>query len=174
MNASRTMMLAACGLLLTTQAHADSPLLWQNNSLTYLYGKNFKVEPAIQQTITFEHASGWNWGDLFLFVDQKFFNGAENGAGDTRSFYGEFSPRLSFGKLLGKDLSFGPVKDVLLAATYEFGEDETEAYLLGPGFDLDVPGFNFFKLNFYYRQPDGDRVDRNGDGKPDGSGGSRS
>ena len=49
MNASRTMMLAACGLLLTTQAHADSPLLWQNNSLTYLYGKNFKVEPAIQR-----------------------------------------------------------------------------------------------------------------------------
>ncbi|MGK8438768.1 outer membrane protein OmpK [Ectopseudomonas hydrolytica] len=170
MNPTRATLLAAGSLLLATQAQADGPLLWQNNSLSYLYGKNFKVEPAIQQTLTFEHASGWSWGDVFFFVDQKFFNGAQNGAGDSRSFYGELSPRLSFGKLLGKDLSFGPIKDVLLAATYEFGEDETEAYLLGPGFDLAIPGFNFFKLNFYYRQPDGNRADRDGDGKPDGSG----
>ena len=170
MNRKTTTLLAASSLLLTAQAQADSPLLWQNNSLSYLYGKNFKVEPAIQQTVTFEHASGWNWGDVFLFVDQKFFNGAENSVGDDRSFYGELTPRLSLGKLSNHDLSFGPIKDVLLAASYEFGEDEVEAYLIGPGFDLDVPGFNFFKLNFFYRTPDGDRADRNGDGKPDGSG----
>lgn len=170
MNRNAPSLLLAGSLLLAAQAHADSPLLWQNNSLTYLYGKHFKVEPAIQQTLTFEHASGWSWGDAFLFVDQKFFNGAENGAGDSRSFYGELSPRLSFGKLLGQDLAFGPVRDVLLAATYEFGEDEAEAYLIGPGLDLDIPGFNFFKLNVYYRKPDGDRPDRDGDGRPDGSG----
>lgn len=170
MNRKTATLLAAGSLLLAAQAQADSPLLWQNNSLSYLYGKNFKVEPAIQQTVTFEHASGWSWGDVFLFVDQKFFNGEENSVGDDRSFYGELTPRLSLGKLSGRDLSFGPIKDVLLAATYEFGEDEVEAYLIGPGFDLDIPGFNFFKLNFFYRTPDGDRADRNNDGKPDGSG----
>lgn len=41
--------------------------------------------------------------------------------------------------------------------TYENGEDDSEAYLIGPGFDLAVPGFNFFTLNFYYRQTEGSR-----------------
>lgn len=68
--------------MLTTPAMAADLMLWQNNSLTYLYGKNFAVdsgedgrEASIQQTITFEHASGWSWGDMFLFVDHKWFNG---------------------------------------------------------------------------------------------------
>ncbi|WP_282376791.1 outer membrane protein OmpK [Pseudomonas sp. PS01302] len=170
MNRTKISLLLASSLLCAAQAQADSPLLFQNNSLTYLYGKNFKVEPDVQQTLTFEHASRWTWGDLFLFVDQKVFNGKENSAGDKRSFYGELSPRLSFGNLFNRDLSFGPIKDVLLATTFEFGEDEAEAYLIGPGFALNVPGFNYANLNFYYRKPDGNRVDRNNDGRPDGTG----
>ncbi len=83
----------AAGLLGGSQAMA-SPLLWQNNSLTYLYGKNFAVDAGeIQQTLTFEHASGWTWGDVFLFVDNKWFNGLSGSDGHT--YYGEFSPRAS-------------------------------------------------------------------------------
>ena len=33
--------------------------------------------------------------------------------------------------------------------TYERGEGDNEAYLIGPGFDLAIPGFNYFTLNFY-------------------------
>ncbi len=139
------------GLLAGGQAVASDLLQWQNNSLTYLYGQNFKVDPEIQQTATFEHASGWSVGDLFFFVDGiKYNTDAVNGAGDGHSFYGEFSPRLSFGKLFNSTLSFGPIKDVLLATTYEFGEDDVDAYLIGPGFD-------YFSLNFYHRQTDGGR-----------------
>ena len=61
----------AASLLMTGQAMA-SPMLWQNNSLTYLYGKNFAVDAGeIQQTVTFEHASGWtgNKGSHFHHVD---------------------------------------------------------------------------------------------------------
>lgn len=147
------------GLLLGGPAAADL-MQWQDNSLTYLYGKNYKVDPGIEQTITFEHASGWSIGDLFLFVDSIHFNGGRNGAGDSRTFYGEITPRLSFGKLLDRPLRFGPVKDVLLAATYEFGEDDVDAYLLGPAVDLDLPGFDYFQLNAYYRRPDGGRDGR--------------
>ncbi len=125
---------------------------------TYLYGKNFKINPPIQQTFTLEHASGWTWGDLFIFFDQINYNGKEDASNGKNTYYGEITPRLSFGKLTGADLSFGPVKDVLLAGTYEFGEGDTEAYLLGPGFDLAIPGFDYFQLNFYYRKPDGNRV----------------
>ncbi len=35
--------------------------------------------------------------------------------------------------------------------TYEFGEGNNNAYLIGPGFDLNVPGFDYFQLNFYQR-----------------------
>lgn len=153
---NRTMplsLLLAGSLLSTADVYADNPLLWQNNSLSYLYGKNFKVEEPIQQTVTFEHASGWSWGDIFLFVDNKWFNGESGNAGHT--YYGEFSPRLSLGKISGSDLSFGPIQDVLIGATYERGENRNRNYLLGPAVDLNVPGFDRLGINVYYRKPDG-------------------
>ncbi|MDG9929400.1 MULTISPECIES: outer membrane protein OmpK [unclassified Pseudomonas] len=154
---ARGLTLAAT-LLASSQALAADLLQWQDNSLTYLNGIDFRIDPPRQQTVTFEHASGWSFGDLFIFVDGiKYNTEATNGAGDGHTFYGEISPRLSLGKISGADLSFGPIKDVLLAATYEFGEDDVDAYLLGPAVDLDIPGFDFFQLNTYYREPDGKR-----------------
>ncbi|MBD8094603.1 hypothetical protein IFT48_31885 [Pseudomonas fluorescens] len=159
MNRSFTTSLTLTSSMLASgQALAEGFLLWQDNSLTYLYGKEFKVDPPKQQIITFSHASGWTFGDLYMFVDSiKYNTDATNGAGDGHSFYGEFSPRLSLGKISGADLSFGPIKDVLIAATYEFGEDDRESYLLGPALDLKVPGFDYFQLNTYYRRTDGNR-----------------
>ncbi|HWV11226.1 MAG TPA: outer membrane protein OmpK [Pseudomonas sp.] len=162
MNRTLSSLMLASGLLVGGQAVAGDLLQWQNNSLSYLYGHDFKIDPEIQQTITFEHASGWSVGDLFLFVDTiKYNTDATNGAGDGHTFYGEISPRLSFGKLLDTKLQFGPVTDVLLAMTYEFGEDDVDAYLIGPGFDLAIPGFDYFQLNTYLRTPDGDRDGKN-------------
>lgn len=150
--------LSLAATLASGQALAADLLQWQDNSLTYLNGIDFKVDPPKQQTVTFEHASGWSFGDLFVFVDGiKYNTEATNGAGDGHTFYGEISPRLSLGKISGADLSFGPVKDVLLAATYEFGEDDVESYLLGPAIDLDIPGFDYFQLNTYLRTTDGRR-----------------
>lgn len=152
------LLILAGGILMAGQSMADNLLQWQDNSLTYLNGTDFKVDPPRQQTVTFEHASGWSFGDLFVFVDViKFNTQASNAAGDGRSYYGEVSPRFSFSKMTGADLSFGPIKDVLLAATYEFGEDDSESYLLGPAIDLNIPGFDYFQLNTYYRETDGKR-----------------
>ena len=152
----RALALAA-SLTVATPALAGELLHWQNNSLSYLYGHDYKVDPGIQQTVTFEHASGWRFGDLFFFTDLIHYNGGQNGAGDSRTFYGELSPRLSLGKVFDMPLSIGPISDVLLATTYEFGEDDVESYLIGPGFDLAVPGFNYFTLNFYRRHTEGPR-----------------
>lgn len=150
--------LSLAATLASGQALAADLLQWQDNSLTYLNGIDFKVDPPKQQTVTFEHASGWSFGDLFIFVDGIRYNTeATNGAGDGHTFYGEISPRLSLGKISGADLSFGPIKDVLLAATYEFGEDDVDSYLLGPAVDLNIPGFDYFQLNTYLRTTDGRR-----------------
>ena len=149
-----TQGIAAASLALGSSLACASPLLWQDNSFTYLYGKDFEVDPAIQQAITFEHVSGWSMGDLFLFVDSIHYNGARDAAGNTSTWYGEIAPRLSLGKLSGRQLTFGPITDVLLAGTYERGRGDIEHYLLGPGFDLSVPGFDYLQLNTYYRHSD--------------------
>ncbi|GGA72177.1 hypothetical protein GCM10011369_12420 [Neiella marina] len=147
-------MLAAAALVAPI-AQAAGLVQWQDNSLSYLYGKDFEVNPPIQQTITYEHVSGWSVGDLFIFTDYTMFNGENDFLNGESTYYGEFSPRFSFGKILDKDLSFGVVKDVLVATTYEFGEGDVESYLIGAGADLALPGFDFFQLNVYQRLPDG-------------------
>ncbi|MGE7957230.1 outer membrane protein OmpK [Pseudomonas sp. NPDC089530] len=154
-------MMLAGSLLAGAQATAGDLLQWQNNSLTYLYGKDFAINPEIQQTVTFEHADAWKYGDNFLFVDKIFYNGKKDGNVGPNTYYGEFSPRLSFGKIFDQKLEFGPIKDVLLAMTYEFGEGDNESYLIGPGFDLAIPGFDYFQLNFYNRQTEGSRAGDN-------------
>ena len=125
-------------------------VLWQDTSVTYLYGKNFEVDSHEQQTLTFEHASGLSFGDTFLFVD---FIDYRDWDGDDDGLYGEFSPRFSASKIGDVDASFGPIQDVLIATTYEFGKGDVESLLYGIGFDLDVPGFDFFQLNVYCRDP---------------------
>jgi nucleoside-specific outer membrane channel protein Tsx len=162
MKRTTTSLLMAGALLAAGQASADGILQWHDESVTYLNGADFTVDPDKQQTITLEHASGWAWGDMFAFIDTIKYNGdATNGAGDGHTFYGEISPRLSLSKVTGADLSFGPIKDILISATYEFGEDDTESYLLGPAVDFNIPGFDYFQINTYLRETDGKR---DGDG----------
>ena len=158
MNRIISSAIVAGSLLASGQSMADGLLQWQSNSLTYLNGRDFTVNPSNQQTFTFEHADGWKYGDNFLFIDKIFYNGKGDATNGDNTYYGEISPRLSLGKILGQKIEFGPISDVLLAATYEFGEGDNESYLIGPGFDLNIPGFDYFQLNFYKRYTDGHRA----------------
>ena len=140
----------------TAAAAAPAPFFfWSDNSLTLLpYGWGFVVDPEEQSTFTYEHAHASKIGDLFMFVDFIKFHGTPNGADDS-TWYGEISPRLSLGKVFDAELAYGPVKDVLIAGTYERGEDAdvAEAALVGVGFDLDLSkaGFKYTQLNVYGR-----------------------
>lgn len=132
-------------LLLTAALPAHAKVLWQDFSVTALKGSNSRVDFPKRDIYTFEHVAGTSWGDSFLFVDHL-----RGGNGD-RSNYAEWSPRLSIGKLSSSELSYGPVKDVLIASTIEMSEFQTN-YLYGLGFDLAVPGLSFTQLNLYLRQ----------------------
>lgn len=127
---------------------------WQTVNIQWLHGSNYEdlggaIDDKSKSVMTVEFANGWKYGDNFFFVD------ISNPTTTGTTAYGEFSPRLSFGKMTGTDLSFGIIKDVLLAATLEMGED-VHAGLYGFGFALDLPGFAFADANFYYRESDHD------------------
>lgn len=140
-------------LATASKAHAGAAV-WQETDLEYLWGTNYKTlktktsTDSSRSTITFEHADAWKYGDNFFFFDVT--NPEVGRAGSPTSFYGEFSPRLSIGKITGKDLSAPFVKDVLLAGTLEMGEG-FHNYLYGVGLSLNLPKFNFADLNVYVR-----------------------
>lgn len=122
---------------------------WSATNVQVLYGTqyadDFGIDDEKKAIFTFEHANGWAYGDNFFFMDVS--NATDKGT----SYYAEFSPRLSLGKITGKKMSAGIVKDVLVAGTLEMGED-LRAYLLGVGLALDLPKFAFADINLYARQ----------------------
>lgn len=136
-------VLLAFTLFSPSSTKASEWLEWQSNNIQGLYGEGFLLSSDTQQvTFTFEHANGWKYGDNFFYVDHVI--------GHTDEINAEWSPRLSLAKMTGEDFSFGIIQDVLIASTWEKGRN-FDAYLLGAGVDLELPGFAFAQLNVYNR-----------------------
>lgn len=121
---------------------------WSSTNIQYLYGTSHELGDDTRGIVTLEHVNGWKYGDNFFFVDIT--NPDQEGEETDTSFYGEISPRLSFGKIFGKDLSAGIVKDVLFTSTAELGNGFRN-YLYGVAVDLDLPKFPVFQVNWYVR-----------------------
>lgn len=139
--------IAAICTIATTATLAQATPVWQDFSLTGLYGENYALpangsDSNQQSTITAEYAAKLQYGDFFAFADRT------NNDLDGNETYFEVSPRLSLGAVSGKKLEIGPIKDVLIATTWEGGEGFNN-YLYGFGFDLAIPYFQYAQLNFY-------------------------
>ncbi len=143
---------ALCALA-STVAVAQAAPVWQDFSLTGLYGENYKSpytagdEKLDQSTITAEYAAGLKYGDFFAFADRS------NNDADGNETYFEVSPRLSLGAVTGQKLELGPIKDVLVATTWEGGSSFNN-YLYGFGFSLDIPYTSYANINFYKAEND--------------------
>ena len=135
-------------LLAATSLPLQAEVLWQDFSVSYLKGSNYRVDGPDKQVLTFEHAAGTSWGDSFFFLDHL------RGDNGSRSNYAEWSPRISLSKFSQQPLQFGVIKDVLLTSTVEMSSLRTD-FLYGVATDLAVPGFTYLKLNFYRRNNDG-------------------
>ncbi|GHF84923.1 ion channel protein Tsx [Thalassotalea marina] len=108
-----------------------------------LLGSNqYEIGDNNRTLATFELASGHSWGDSFLFVDRAHF------ANGDKTTYTEWSPRIKI-----TEQSLSKFNNLYLASTVEAGDNFTH-YLLGLGTDIKIPGFKFFKANFYYRNND--------------------
>lgn len=146
---------AFLSLALTASVNAET--LWSDNSISYLKNTNdFQVlENDNINVITFEHASGHNWGDVFFFAD-RITAGKDDNNGRYEETYGELSPRLSLSYLTDKKLAMGAVSDIFIATTYEHDTGNRDGngfgfnnYLVGVGASWKLEGFNFFNTNFY-------------------------
>ncbi|CAB1221675.1 outer membrane protein OmpK [Acinetobacter bouvetii] len=123
-------------------AHAQP--IWQDFSISGLYGKDYELiaREDDQSTATFEYTAKLKYGDFFGFIDRT-----ENDVSGKESYF-EASPRLSLGAVSGTKLELGPIKDVLVATTWEGGEGFNN-YLYGIGFDLSIPYFQYAQVNLY-------------------------
>lgn len=124
---------------------------WSRTSLSYLNGSSFQLGDNNRTEYSFEHAGGWKYGDnLFWFdvTDPQSSNDSSKTA-----VYGEWSPRLSFGKIFGFYNSERFITDVLLSTTFEHGRSSSasRSRLIGAGVDLSIPYFEFFQVNLYVR-----------------------
>lgn len=148
-NLNKSLLAACLALACIPAAHAER--YFSDSSITLLYSDDYQAFGRQKRTdtfFTFENATGHNWGSTFFFVDRNQGHGKNQDSDDT---YGEFAPNLSLGWLTGKDLSFGPIKDLTLSGQYEFGGGtNANNYLLGFGLEWKVPGFQYFATRFYH------------------------
>lgn len=143
-----TQIAALCALAST--AAFTQAAVWQDFSLSALYGENYKApfaagnEKIDQSTITAEYAAGLKYGDIFAFADRT------NNDFDNETYF-EVAPRLSLGAVTGQKLELGPIKDVLIATTWEgnSGASDFNNYLYGIGFALNIPYTSYANINFY-------------------------
>lgn len=132
--------------LITAASAASAAPVWQDFSVSGLYGENYKVVDQQQTVATLEYAAKVKYADVFFFMDRMWGGDKHNAT------YFELSPRLSLGEISGQKLQYGPIKDILIATTWESNQDDFsnfDNFLYGIGFDLDVPYFNYLSLNFY-------------------------
>lgn len=130
---------------------AQAEKLFSDSSISLLHSNQYEAFGREQQEhtfFTFENVTAHDWGGTFFFIDS---NQGHGRAEDQDDVYGEFSPTLSLGGVTGNDLSVGPISDVSLAGTYEFGgETDLNNYLTGFSLAWDVPGFQYVNTAFYY------------------------
>ncbi len=98
-----------------------------------------KADTAI---LTFQHASGWKYGDNFFFadlVDDQFADGFND-----RDVYMEWYPTLSLGRVLGRKVGCGILSDIGIIGGINYGADANfMKWLPGVRFSWDLPGFAY-------------------------------
>ena len=150
---ARSLAIACCLVLFSGKARAQG---FSITELQYQGGSSFgeypTSPPGFQNILTLQHASGWDYGENFFFLDMKCCEGADA----NRDMYLEWYPFLSLGAMTGKDYSWGPIKGIGPLGGVNWGA-QAKVLKITPGFrfQLDLPGFVFANLDYLYM------VDRN-------------
>lgn len=125
---------------------------WSTNELHFQYGAleapTFASGKAnATRVITLQHASGWPFGDVFLFID--YLDDDEPDGFNDDDFYGEIYLNLSLSKIFGRKIGFGPIRDIgVLGGLNRAHDAEVVKYLPGMRFSWDLPGMRFLNTDF--------------------------
>ncbi|MBD8526850.1 outer membrane protein OmpK [Pseudomarimonas arenosa] len=151
--------------LLCSQTASAGPI-WSTSEIHLQHGSldtpSFAGGGDADTTIvTLQNASGWEKIELFVFLDIIDDNRSD-GFNDS-DLYGELYVGGGFGKLSGKDLSFGPFKDI----GWVFGinhADDAKVWKYLPGLRLywNAPGFAFLNTDITAYIDDSRGVGRGG------------
>ena len=116
---------------------------------------------ASTNIITFQHASGWQYGDNFFFMDHLDDDKAD-GFND-QDWYGEWYSNFSLGKISGNKIGAGPIKDVGILIGFNWAADASVTkYLPGIRLSWEVPGFAFLNTDITAYLDDSKGVARGG------------
>ena len=97
--------------------------------------------------LTIQHAGSWKYGDSFFFADMIEDRGRD-GFND-KDIYTEWYPTLSFGKMAGRRIGLGPIRDISAVGGINFGKDpKVLKFLPGLRASWNVPGFVFLNTDF--------------------------
>ena len=143
----RRIILALAAML----AAGGSPIApaadWSTTELQFQYGKlDNAFTDGSQDTaiLTLQHASGWKYGDNFFFVDLS--DQRDDGNYDA---YAEIYLNFSLGKITGKDLALGPVRDFGIIGGLNWAADaNARVWLPGVRLAWNLPGFAFANTDF--------------------------
>lgn len=155
-NTRAALLAGLLGAACTMSAATSQAATWSDTEVQVLWGDKF-TEPfnpndVTKTIVTLQHASGWDYGRNFFFVD---FLNADDAGGNTGEVYGEWYSTFSLGKIFKKDLKFSIIKDVGITGGLNYGATSgsgptanPEVYTYGITLDFDIPKFAFFNVDF--------------------------
>lgn len=135
----------ASGLCLDAEAATFS-----TTKAEFLYGTDYERESPSQFILTLANYTAFTKGDSYFFLDV----GDANDRDDTDGIHLEWGPRLSLLRTFGSGQWDGFIKDVYVIGQVDIdGNSFTNKVtpMFGPSVDLNMPGFNFFKVHLQHR-----------------------
>lgn len=117
MKSAGAILAAVMGLgALTSTAQAQ---IFQDNSLTYVYGTRFhepfNTKDITKSWVSYLHVDGDKWGGNFFLLDAKFSDANDPRRNSTtegaQELYGIYVRTFSFNKVTGSKGGFGPIAD---------------------------------------------------------------
>ncbi len=155
--------LAVIGLLLSLQSNGAE---WSINEFHFQRGNIESLsflggEKADTTILTFQHASGWEYGSNFFFID-RIDDNVNDGFND-KDWYGEWYSTLSLSKINGSKVGFGAIKDIGIIMGFNWAADaDVTKYLPGVRFAWDVSGFDFLNIDLAAYIDDSDGIAEGG------------
>ncbi|AXF12924.1 hypothetical protein CUJ91_33795 (plasmid) [Paraburkholderia graminis] len=148
------LLLAAIGSSQAVFAYSGGFVNYQSFDVSgYLQGGN-KVDPKTTFSPIIESFGDYSFGDLYTYAIFE-TSLQDNYTGDPTTYYYKLVPRLSLGKLLGKDISFGPFKDITFAQWISKTEHYGYNYFPGVGIDWQASWIGWLRTIYYWERNPG-------------------